>query len=854
MLISEIVVRGASEHNLKNIDVTIPRGSITVVTGVSGSGKSSLAFDTILAECHRRFFYTLSNYSRQFLDLGTRPRVRAIQGLSPAIALEQNETKPSRRASVGTLTDLSELLGVTFANFASRHCPDHGHQTSAIKLDEVVELIVERYEGKVLAVTAPLVTNKKGVFKKELTEALDSGFSRIYLDGSVVDLDPIPKLEREIKHTVKLIIDYVKLSKANRDRLKTSIKTAWDQTGGFAEYYLSDSKGHIDINNGGVASSQDGCPSCGFSWPKLDSRYFSANSLGRCNHCFGFGIEPDLYDFEDESELAQVEEEHGSLCKICEGTGLNPKYDAITLEDKTLRQLVSMSVSDLVGFVGELSNTVLASNPAFTRVYEKISESLQRIEDVGLGYLNLSRRVLTLSGGESQRLRLAGILSESLRGVLYVLDEPSQGLHPSELEILWQNIEKLKSLGNTVLIVDHDELLIRKADWVIDLGPGGGAKGGHLLAEFSPQKAVDVAQKSLTAKHLSQHGHWKMKIPRTPSGFLNLKDVRVNNIRNASVRFARGALNVVTGVSGAGKSSLVFGCLVPNLSALILAEKAKESVPLMSGCKELNGWQGLQILRVVDRSPVGKSSVSMPVTYLDLMTYLRGIYAQLPEAQMAGLQIKDFGLMSVGGRCEECKGRGEVTLTMRFLADARERCPVCEGKRYQEPILSVKYNGYSISEILDRTIAEVNDIFSNHRVITRALKPAIDLGLGYLKLGQTSASLSGGEAQRLKIVPVLAKEFGDKSILILDEPTRGLHFTDVSRLMEVLGQLVDRGTTIIMIEHNPEVIVGADWVVDIGPGSAKAGGTVVYEGDVSGLLKARKSKTGAYLASQLLVK
>ena len=843
----EIIVTGASEHNLKNIDVNIPRGKITVVTGVSGSGKSSLAFDTVLAESHRRFFYTLSNYSRQFLDLGTRPRVRNISGLSPAIALEQNETKPSRRASVGTLTDISELLGVVFANFGNQHCPTHGLKTSAMNLAGIVDLIVEKYNGKILAITAPIAENKKGIFRKELASALEQGFVYAYVDGKTLQIDSIAKLEKDVKHTIKVVIDYVKVSASKRAQLEQSIRLAQDMTDGYAEYYIAEKPHQIDLTNGGVASARSGCGKCGFSWPKLDSRYFSANSLGRCPHCFGLGVEPDLYDFENESQLAQVVGGEGDRCGVCAGTGLNPKYDAITLSGVTCRSMVSLSAGELLEVIKSLSATHLNSNLAFLRVHEKLVEGLHRIVGVGLGYLALSRRVLTLSGGEAQRLRLAGILSESLRGVLYVLDEPSQGLHPTELELLWQNVVRLKDLGNTILIVDHDEFIIRKSDWIIDLGPGGGASGGFIQAQFAPSLASKFATQSLTAKHLGELELLKAKTPRQPRGFLSINDVNYNNLRDVSAKFAIGCLNVVSGVSGAGKSSLVFGSLVHNLTLIQDAKKAKSQQPSFEYCKNIEGFEAFQTLRIIDRSPVGKSSVSMPVTYLDLMTYLRGVYVKLPESQMAGLEVRDFGLMSAGGRCEECKGRGEVTLSMRFLADAREKCPVCLGKRYQEHVLDIKYNGHSLSSLLELTLTEVNQIFTHHRAITRALKPAIELGLGYLKLGQPSSSLSGGEAQRLKLVPILSKEFGQKTLLILDEPTRGLHFSDVSKLMDCLDKLVELGTTIIMIEHNPEVLLRSDWVIEMGPGAAKSGGMLVYAGPVEPLKGVQISRTGKYL-------
>ena len=834
-----IEVRGAFEHNLKGLDVTIERGALTVITGVSGSGKSSLAFDTVLAEAQRRFFYTLSHYSRQFLDLQARPDVRHISGLSPAISLAQNETMPSRRATVGTLTDLSELIGVLAARFGEQRCPTHDLPTAALTPDQIVDHLIAQKDGQTIALCAPVAEAKKGVFKAPLTAFAERGYLRAFIDGKVVALAPLPALAKDEKHTIKLIIDTIKVKAAARARLLRSVETALAEGEGFGEYYPCDASFKLDLTAGGAFSVNSGCPVCGFSWPRLDSRHFSANSLGRCEACDGMGITGGSEDgLSDEQDAADGEDDQlvreriglNAPCDACLGTGLDAKLKAIKLLGKTPQDLHALPIGALKTFLGELAAGPGERNLALRRVADEAYQGASRIEAIGLGYLTASRRIRSLSGGEAQRLKLAGILAENLRGVLYVLDEPSQGLHPSEIELLGAALHRLRDAGNTVVAVDHDEALMRQADWIIDMGPGGGARGGKLMAKFRPREAERFARQSATARHLAHTAPGRLGRGRPLNGrepALEIRGASLHNLQIASVRFPLAAMTVVAGVSGAGKSSLALSTLYANAAAR-LAKGGSKVAP--RHCQALAGFEALTAATLIDRRPVAKSSVSMPASYLGVLSHLRDLYASLPDAQILGLTARHFSLHVEAGRCPECKGRGVLSLSMRFLADARVKCPLCNGHRYQANVLGVRYLGLSINEVLELTLDEAAEHFKNHRKIVQRLEPALALGLGYLKLGQPSASLSGGEAQRLKLVPHLTARHGTGSLLVLDEPTTGLHFEDVERLLNVLRTLIERGATVVAIEHNADVIDAADWLVTLGPGSAAAGGRLLSQG------------------------
>ena len=860
-----IEVCGAAEHNLKNIDISIERNAITVVTGVSGSGKSSLAFDTILAESQRRFFHTLSHYSRQFLDLQSRPAVKKITGLSPAISLAQNETQPSRRATVGTLTDASELIGVMFARFGEQLCPTHHLPSGSSGPKEIAERLLQDYAGQTVAICTAIAEAKKGIFRAQLTAFAEKGYGRVYIDGEILDLDPVPKLAREEKHIIKLIVDTITIKPKTAARLQRAIETAIAEGGGRGEVRPIDKKGQLDLQDGGLFAAEGGCPNCGFTWPKLDARYFSSNSLGKCEECRGYGTldyhyESEDGDADDSNEAMHVRERTGQLspCLVCQGTGLDPHYNAIKLGQWSPGDIHTQSFDDLLETLAAWRTAELGSNPAFDRVATEVEAILERIIQVGLGYLTMARRVRSLSGGEGQRLKLAGLLSENLRGVMYILDEPSQGLHPSEIEVIWQSLLRLKAAGNTVIMVDHDETFIRKADCVIDLGPEGGASGGRILAKFKPARAVDYTDTSITAQYLVANTENLTLSNRRPKvdRWLTLEGIIANNVRIKKVEVPIGAMTVVSGVSGAGKSSLVLSTLYPNLAKLVSAQHAanksksrsskKPKVKLLR-CTGFEGYQHIETVALVDRRPLAKSSVSMPATYLGIFTDLRTLFAKQPEAQIAGLTARDFSLNVEGGRCSECKGRGEQSLSMRFLADARIRCPVCKGARYRSRILAVRYKGFNLAEVLKLSLSEMSEHFKNHKKIVQRLEPAIRLGLGYLKLGQPSSSLSGGEAQRLKLVPHLAKRASPGTVIIMDEPTTGLHFADIAKLKKVLRDLVVSGATIIMIEHSRDMIAAADWLIDLGPGAAEAGGKLIYAGAPAGLMKRRSSVTSEYL-------
>lgn len=819
----DIEIKGASEHNLKNLSLRIPRGKITVVTGVSGSGKSSLVFDTILAEAQRRFFHTLSYYSRQFLEMSTRPKFHVIKGLSPAIALAQMETQASTRATVGTFSDLAELLGVLFARFGKKFCPDHKLPTETLSEDEILSLIEEKFSGQLIAVCAPLVEQKKGHFRSKINSLAEKGFVKIFIDHSVIPLTPIPELAKEEKHTLKLVIDYVRVQDNQKNRLARSLKVALAEGEGYVEIFLADKDSQLDLKKTALYSSKGGCSECGFSWPPLDSRYFAINSLGKCENCEGLGSLCHEGDEEEESSLEKFTKEP---CKVCQGTGLSRKLNSITLHGKTLKDLNLMPIGELHRFFESLKDEA-EKNLAYKRVLDELIQGSQRINKTGLAYLHLARRVRSLSGGELGRLKLAGILSETLRGVLYILDEPSQGLHPNEINELLLNLQRLKELGNTIIIVDHDEFLIRNADWVIDLGPSGGAQGGYIVASFVPSDAGLYKDKSATAAHLvetKKETFLEERSLKQNREFITLENPKIHNLKISQVRFLKKAFNVICGVSGAGKSSLILYSLYPQLLEQT-AQKKRQGVHRSEIAK----------IELIDRKSIAKSSVSMPITYLDAFTPIRELFAQIPEAQMRGITTRSLSLHAEGGRCEACGGRGEMLMTMKFLPDARVPCDYCQGKRYKSDILDITYKGKSIADILNLTIEEACELFKFNKMISKKLEPARQLGLGYLKLGQTTLSLSGGENQRLKLAPYMTAVQVENNVLILDEPTRGLHASDVRYLLASLRSLVDRGITVLCIEHNTDIIREADWIVELGPGAADQGGQIIFEGTFADL-------------------
>lgn len=862
-----IRIKGATAYNLQNVDVEFEREKITVVTGVSGSGKSSLVFDTLLAQAKHHFFNTLPHFQRGLFHFGEPVQAEHITGLSLAIALEQAETAPSPRATVATLTNMGELLGVLWSRFGSKYCPTH-HEICATSMSsrEVAHRVVRDYhQGDQVAIMAPAVEHKMGLFRKEIYCARAEGCEYILINGQLYDLKTtLPDFHPRKKYTLKMVVRLMVIDPDSMEDLADSIAAAAGLGGGYVEVVpcAGDADGwpefvqqHLDQPK--KYSLHAGCPECGFTWPPLDSRYFSQNSLGRCPECDGFGALHDASDLGVDSHLYQ----HGrASCHHCDGTGLNPDFDPVTVAGHSLRSIYLLEIDELADVVASLATTsaVASKNDALWIVLEELRHEIERVQQLGLGHLQLARRILSLSHGERQRLRLSSILTEPLSGVLFVLDEPSQGLHPADLEAIWANIEYLRRMGNTIIIVDHDEFCWRQADRIVELGPGGGAGGGAITASFAPWQAEQWRTRSQTARilceqareHERQIPSRAMRDDSTALGedaakFIRFEDVRYRYLAMPQVRIKQAALNVVCGVSGVGKTSLVMGVMAESLRRWgqahhVLKQQRQDaaSEPELSyrsfGCRAMVGAPFDIRVVVVDRKPLGKSSVSMPATYLGCMGSLRDLYAALPAAQLAGLTRQHFSLMHSLGRCGRCEGRGYVKHVMKFLAPTTEVCPDCQGQRYQQMVLDICYKGYSIAALLQLSLQEVADIFKHHRRISKCLAPALSLGLGYLRFGQPSGSLSGGEAQRLKLATYLKSSAKQAQVLIIDEPTRGLHHEDVGFLKDTLQEMTAQGCTIVLVEHHSEVLAGADWLIDLGHGGGRAGGQMIYEGDLAG--------------------
>lgn len=831
-----IIILGAEEHNLKNIDVKIPRGSITAITGVSGAGKSSLAFDTLLSEAYRKFFFTLSHYFRQFLPTKNKAKIKKITGLSPAIGLSQYETRPSPYASVATITDIGELFGILFSKYSEAFCPKHALATKPLSEDQVSEQVNTLYKNELIAICSPFVESKKGHFRKKLEDIAEKGFLKIYCDGRTLSLSPVPELDPEKKHTIKIIVDYLQVTGRSDKRLSQSLKTAAKLSEGYTEVFISNDKGKLSTKGKRNFSLKAGCPECGYSWPKLDSRYFAANSLGRCPECSGLGRPQDE---EGGNSLSKI-------CSSCKGTGLSKEYLSIKVAGQNIHDIYHKTVSQNIDFVISLK----ARNGAEKLVLSEIKKSLKSLQKMGLGYLNIFRKVSSLSLGEHQRTRLSSVLSQDLSGIIYVLDEPSQGLHASEIEQLYKVLLELKNKGNTLVIVDHDPYLLKKSDWIIDLGPVGGKLGGQKLAEFAPSQMKDFEKVSLTAKSLlkeqTKTSNVKPKKKEDDEEFIEILEASCHNLKIDKVSFKKKAINVVSGVSGSGKTSLAIHTLYNNVAKRLDPSQSKKKSWLY--CEKITNIKDFSEAHLINRMPLSKTSASLVVTYLGLFTMIRELFASSHEAKIAGLAVQDFSLRTGSGRCSECSGKGSHILEMKFLEDVELECALCSGKRYKLNVLSVRYNKKSISDVLDFSIDEACEFFHFHRKIKTVLKACQKIGLGYLKLGQASTQFSGGEAQRLKIVSTFLKAKKANKLLVLDEPTRGLHENDIVYLVDFLRELSDTGATIIVIEHHIGLIKEADWLVDLGPGAAEEGGKVLYEGEPFGLISLKKtSQTAKFL-------
>jgi len=920
MGITKITVRGARQHNLKNISVEIPRNTLTVITGLSGSGKSSLAFDTIYAEGQRRYVETLSAYARQFLDQMERPDVDAIDGLSPSIAIEQKTTSRSPRSTVGTITEIYDYLRLLYANVGLPHCPKCGRAISRQSAEQIVARVMAlRPEDRVM-ILAPIVRGRKGEFKKELEKLAQHGFTRARIDGELRNLDEDVALDKRKNHTIDVLIDRLLVKPGIEKRLENSVAIAMKLAGGLVQVAVVEGEESL-------YSARLACPQCGINVPALEPRSFSFNSLyGACPECHGLGSKYDFdpariivdwskplldgglgpgsassnlihmleitaaahgFDlakpFEDLPRKVQnlilygpeekqprsgfqgviaylrrnLEEStsesyrewllhymSATECPACHGRRLRPESLAVKVNDMSIAEFTALPVVRAVDVVRDIKLSAREEAVA-GRVLKEIAERLQFLSAVGLGYISLDRSAATLSGGEGQRIRLATQIGSRLRGVLYVLDEPSIGLHHRDNNRLLTSLASLRDLGNTVLVVEHDEETIRRADYVIDLGPGAGRQGGYLVATGTPAEVARAPQ-SLTGKYIS--GEMRIAArpePRRVNGhFLKVLGARENNLKNLDVEFPLGLLTVVTGVSGSGKSTLVNDILYR-----ALAQKLYRSREEPGAHRGLLGVEHIDKVIGIDQSPIGRTPRSNPATYTGVFAQIRDLYAMLPESRERGYKAGRFSFNVSGGRCEACQGEGQRRIEMNFLPDVYVLCEVCGGRRYNHETLAVKFKGCSIADLLETTASDALPILENIPQVRQKLQTLVDVGLGYIHLGQSAVTLSGGEAQRMKLAKELSKRQTGRTLYLLDEPTTGLHFDDVKKLLDVLHRLTDLGNSIIIIEHNLDVIRNADWILDLGPEGGEEGGRIVCQGPPEQVARCKKSYTGQALAA-----
>jgi excinuclease ABC subunit A len=940
-----VVIRGAREHNLRNIDVTLPRGALVVITGLSGSGKSSLAFDTIYAEGQRRYVESLSAYARQFLGLMEKPDVDAIEGLSPAISIEQKTVSKNPRSTVGTVTEIYDYLRLLWARVGTPHCPECGRPVVRQSASQIVDSLLEMDEGTRLEILAPLVRGRKGEFRVLFEKARRDGFVRVRVDGETYDLSQPPSLNRYENHTIEVVVDRLVLREEERDRLADSVETALREGEGVVEVLEHRPRSKPDAH---LFSERYACTGCGTNLPDLEPRQFSFNSpFGACPECDGLGtrkeVNPALvvgdatlsiaegamlpwgqpgghlrrsvlpglaeaYEFDlsrpwaalddevrrailfgsggmkirfpyargetkgyyedswegvvpnierryretgSEAVRGQLEEFMSTLpCGACGGSRLQSVSRAVTVGGRSLGDLMDRSIEDVLAFLGQLEVGGRSGLPAAVAgpILKEVSERLEFLMRVGLSYLTLGRSAGTLAGGEAQRIRLATQIGSRLVGVLYILDEPSIGLHRRDNERLLQTLKTLRDLGNTVIVVEHDEDTVRAADYVVDLGPGAGRHGGEVVAQGMLEDVM-AEPRSLTGAYL--RGEMEIPLPSErrkvdPSNALTVRGARGHNLKDLTVSIPLGTFTCVTGVSGSGKSTLINETLYRALARHFYRSKV---VP-----EPYEGLDGLDLIDKVidvDQSPIGRTPRSNPATYTGLFTPIRDLFANLPESQMRGYKPGRFSFNVKGGRCEACSGDGLVKIEMHFLPDVYVPCDVCLGKRYNRETLDVYFKGKNIAEVLDMSVEDALDFFDAVPRIRAKLQTLFDVGLGYIHLGQSATTLSGGEAQRVKLATELSKKGTGSTLYILDEPTTGLHAEDVRVLLEVLHRLVAIGNTVVVIEHDLHVAKTADWIIDLGPEGGESGGRVVVEGPPERVADDPASHTGRYLAEVL---
>ena len=938
----KIIIKGAKEHNLKNINIEIPRNKLVVITGLSGSGKSSLAFDTLYAEGQRRYVESLSSYARQFLGLMEKPEVESIEGLSPAISIDQKTTSKNPRSTVGTVTEIYDYVRLLYARIGVAYCPNCGKKIEKQTLDQIVDSILSLEEGTKIQILAPVVRGRKGEYQKQLEDFAKQGFVRVKIDGQVYELTDDIELDRKKKHDIDLVVDRLVVKDDIRSRLTESVETALK----FADKLVKiDVIGDKEI----LYSSNYACPDCNFSFPELSPRMFSFNNpFGACPECTGIGylmrmdedlIVPDknktLYDgikafgsstmkkgetmarmyFESIAKHygvninqpikklpreflekilygtgnEKIDFEYTSMagtrrftspfegviptldrryretksqgmrdfyeyymsespCHVCNGARLRKEILSIKVGDKNINELTEMSIRKIKEY---LNNLQLNKTEAMIAemILKEIDIRLQFLIDVGLEYLTLSRSSGTLSGGEAQRIRLATQIGSGLTGVLYILDEPSIGLHQRDNEKLLATLKKLRDLGNTLIVVEHDEDTMYAADQIIDIGPGAGVHGGNVMAQGTVEE-IKLAENSVTGAYLS--GRKQIQTPKTRRKQIKGKAIEVcnateNNLKNISVKFPLGVFTCVTGVSGSGKSTLVNEVLYKTVEKELNGSSEKPGK-----CKEVKGLENIDKIINIDQSPIGRTPRSNPATYTGVFDSIRDIFAATSEAKVRGYEKGRFSFNVAGGRCENCNGDGVHKIEMHFLPDIYVPCETCKGKRYNRETLEVKYKGKDISEVLDMTVEEALEFFDKVPKIKQKIQTLSDVGLGYIKLGQPSTTLSGGEAQRVKLATELSKRATGKTLYILDEPTTGLHIADVHRLIDILQRLVDTGNTIIVIEHNLDLIKTSDYIIDLGPEGGDNGGEVVACGTPEQICKNEKSYTGKFLKGKYI--
>jgi excinuclease ABC subunit A len=833
-----IVVRGAREHNLKNIDVAIPRDKITVITGPSGSGKSSLAMDTIYAEGQRRYVESLSAYARQFLEQMQKPELDYIDGLSPSIAIDQKTVTKSPRSTVGTITETYDYMRVLFTRIGIPYCYRCGAVIATQDINNIIAPVCSLPEGTRIQVLAPLVRGRKGEYKKELQQMRTDGFVRARIDEKMVELTQDIVLKKQKLHTIEIVIDRFII----KPGIERQIKHAIDTSLKYADTVVINL---IDENRDIPFSKTLACPNCGISYPEMEPRLFSFNSkYGACPKCNGMGFDG-IVEEEYPDDIYEQELVHLPTCKACGGMRLRKEALTVKIGNINIGEFSAMSVEEAKTYVDNLTLSE-RERTISKRVLKEVSDRLSFLDKVGLGYLTLNRPSLTLSGGEAQRIRLATQLGSSFTGVLYVLDEPSIGLHPKDCGKLLENLSAIRDSGNTVIIVEHDEETIRWADYIIDMGPGAGKNGGWIIAAGTPEE-IQNNEASITGKYLSK----KLCIPlpskrRIPKDFLNIEGASEFNLKDINVSIPLGSFVCITGVSGSGKSTLIFEVLYKSLARYLYNSKVTPGKH-----RRIEGLKKIDKVICVDQSPLGRTPRSNPATYTGIFTFIRDLFAQLAESRVRGYKVSRFSFNLAGGRCETCQGDGLKKIEMHFLPAVYVTCDVCKGKRYNKETLDIYYKGKNIADILEMTISEALEFFTAIPPLKQRLDILDDIGMGYLKLGQPATTLSGGESQRLRLSKELGKKATGNTLYILDEPTTGLHFVDVQRLLNVINRLVDMGNSVIIIEHDIDIVKSADYVIDLGPEGGNDGGRIIATGTPEEVALNMNSHTGRFLAQRM---